>query len=446
MTNIIPSPGKQLTFPEFIYQEQTEIHEKIVAVNKAFDCNYQEPVPSYFVPVEETWIDDNHVAHTSTVGFNHFIDTRQINKDVPDNIQFFDMGLVERNNDHLDHRQLDDRDFRQRCITRDNSVNPLYEKRKVDIINSIRPTHYNPDWLIQILGEMYIGSSPRIMRYNSFFVKNWNLKSNVIVESIAITASIIKFDQAFKLANCFKRLELDRKAVLKIMYGYVSENGYKEGLVNCPAYLDKAIELLVEFADNADEVTIDSTNFVPNAAWYDEETIQSMNFGNFNPYDEEVTSNDDEMDFMAENNPFKSFRFSSEYDCLSHEFITMIKEADSSKLAEIQRGFFKQEDPYSGKLIPVKYWYLTKSQKAQAWDYIKDRKIILANQAKDNLSEDGQIVLSWIKQLGNNGMSSALIYSYMEGKGFNAFGTEIIFNQIPSKEEVSYIWSEYKKL
>ena len=388
----------QSRFPEVVYLEKTLIDEKIATINKLFADNYAEPLPKV------AWVKETHNGAEVV----EFMDTSQRNQDLPDNLVFTDMGLSSRVNEHLDHQLLNDRDFRQRCVQANGRNYVLYQKTLIDMQ---KPQHLRSEWLAEQLG--------------------------------------IQIDLAYKLADAFSKLKLDRKAVMKILHGYVTSAGeHKNGLIGSNGNMVKVVELLDMLGDEADEVTVKRSEFVPNDIFtsFKEDTIYALNVGSMNPYSDEVTQADDDIDQMGDNNPYSAFPLYDGSEALSHEFLTMIRTASFNKLRIIQQGFFKQEDVVSGRVYKAKYHYMTPSQKSQAWVYIKARKAELKEATRANLSQDAEITIGWIKALGKSKVASALIFAFADGRAFDLFGQVIEFSDKANSLELGVVWDEYKKL
>jgi len=62
-----------------------------------------------------------------------------------------------------------------------------------------------------------------------------------------------------------------------------------------------------------------------------------------------------------------------EEDGCSHEFLTFLRFASIKEIKAVMKGFFPQRDQSGRKLRP-RFWYLTPSQRSQAWEYINTRR------------------------------------------------------------------------
>ena len=105
-----------------------------------------------------------------------------VNVDMPDDLYLYEMGCGNRRNESLDHRPMDDRDMRERCIAVGNRVYALYEKRRPDLAP-------RSDLRQEVLGKM-------------------------------LNESVDKCD-VDSLVHAFRDMRLSRTAVLKLIHGYV---------------------------------------------------------------------------------------------------------------------------------------------------------------------------------------------------------------------------------
>jgi len=62
-----------------------------------------------------------------------------------------------------------------------------------------------------------------------------------------------------------------------------------------------------------------------------------------------------------------------EEDGCSHEFLTFLRFASIKEIKAVMRGFFPQKNQYGVK-VRARFWYLTPSQRSQAWEYINTRR------------------------------------------------------------------------
>jgi hypothetical protein len=392
----------------------------------------------------------------------------QTNKDLPDNIQWFEMGIVERNNEHLDPvkefqkpktmtgtynvrgkrntkiaieyeweskfnsktpgkwvNQMNDRDFRERCVPINGKNYAFKLKKKPDIEP---PNYLRMEWIAEKLR--------------------------------------IPHDLARQVIELFKEMEFSRKEIMKIFYSpatpycwaggaYKKTFGKDKGkMIATPMSTGKEIARDIEsirwLNDAISEPKIKSiwgnTDGEPISEdwiYMTEEVIETIEFGTLDEQKNDTVP--DQMDVTSTAYPFALFPLQYGNEALSHEFITMIKEADFDKIKEIQSRFYAQYDALAGRYYAPKYWYLTGTQKSQAWIYIKERKEQLKNMKAKDMSEDCKICLHWIKQYGKSKFSTGIIYAFKEGKNFDLFGQIIEFNEPASNQEMQFVWSQYGK-
>lgn len=74
--------------------------------------------------------------------------------------------------------------------------------------------------------------------------------------------------------------------------------------------------------------------------------------------------------------PFGYHKIYHQEDGCSHEFLSFLKEATKPEIRGIMQNFFPRKGP-NGELYRPVFWYLTGSQRAQAWIYINERRIEL---------------------------------------------------------------------
>ena len=111
------------------------------------------------------------------------------NDDLPDNLTFKDMGLAVRDNLHLDYQPMNNRDFRERCVQMNGKNYALYMKGKTDA--GIKPANHKSQEVIQdIFAELEIECSDQT------------------ADDLAIMA---------------RKFNLDRKSMMKLIYGYVDQ-------------------------------------------------------------------------------------------------------------------------------------------------------------------------------------------------------------------------------
>ena len=349
--------------------------------------------------------------------FEDETDYFQRNKDLPDNIQWHDMGIVERKNEHLDPikddsnpggyvNKMNDRHFREMCVQLGGQNFAIKLKTKPDIEP---PNHMKIEWVADKLR--------------------------------------IEHDLAMQVVDLVRDMEIDRKTMMKMFYAkpYMwTKCSSKE--------IARDLSILRELHESASEPnwsSLSDNNFAEpideNWIYMVDEVYETMQVARFNEATNEQYR-EDHMDVTSPAYPFALFPLYWGKEALSHEFITMIKEADWDKIKEIQKRFFPQYDSMVGKWYAPKYWYLSPSQKSQSWVYINERKEELKNIKPSDLSEECKQCLYWIQQYKRSKYSTALIYAFKDGRSFDSFGIKVDFNRRATGQELNYLWSEYKKI
>jgi hypothetical protein len=340
------------------------------------------------------------------------------------------MGIVERKNEHLDPQRdesgrlvnaMNDRHFRELCVPIGNKNYAMKLKTKPDI----EPINYlRCEWIAEQLN--------------------------------------IEEDLAMQVVDTFKDLRLNRKTVMQIFYlsspfcwkgtSYVKQFGKDKGsVVEVPHSTSKEIardiEILRELDLGASEPVAsiwgDTSGEPISDDWIymTDEVIDVMENKRYN--EETNGCFEDYMDVTSPAYPYALFPLCYGNEALSHEFIQMIKDANEQKIKEIQSRFYPQYSPMTGRTRAPEYWYLTPSQKSQAWIYIKARKKQLEIKAEQNISEDFKKCEHWINQYGKSQISTGLIFAFKEGREFDMFGEKIKFDSAGSPHEVSKLWMQY---
>ena len=423
--NVASPSTKSLRLDKF--KELRSFYEK----KYAFVDRYNEPYPSSEHLREGS---KRLISHTRNgeiqyrafdpkgTRLERWLDKRQLNTDIPDKLHNYDQGHAQRRNDHLDYRAMDDRDFRERCKVYGNALYALQEKKLVD----------------------------------------FELPSYLDHHKVAAHLKCEE-DVAVKIVTAFKELKLDRATCVELLENKVHAC-HEKRKSDCaiaqtfrwsePHELADYLESLSMTIAEPDWSMIDHPEEhggTPMHGWeyMIDEVIDEIR-------NEHIVIDDetnqpmvaDELDNDRISNCFRAHRLYHGNEALSHEFLTAIRCASTQTLLKIQAGFFESKNPYTGKTYPPKYGYLTISQKAQAWVYIKARKKELEKINAKTLSDKGKEVRHWIHQLRDWRMASALIYSAQAGTTFSYPGTKIIFDKPISPADASALWAianKYKK-
>lgn len=378
-----------------------------------------------------------------------------LNVDVPDDKYLYEMGCGNRKNESLDHRAMDDRDFRERCIVVGNRVYALYEKRKADL-------------------------APRS-----------DLRQEVLMKMLHEDADYADVDT---LAHVFRDMRLSRSAVLKLIHGYVrpDEDGViakSDGLKS----LEDLSEIAGEFESMRDELkefdipepetnrdrsidderaywldvsrdlfdrghfasTLDQVRFIEESAlrdWedgyyrdpdhvdefviYQNEDYVSDRQSDVDPDDENLIEWDpiDEETAMAiDSNAFGAHPLYDESSCISDDLIDEIKMASWLELSEIKSWLMGKDA-----------WYLNSDQRKIAWSFIKGREDRLI--AESLRRPIAQMVGSYITETKESGRACAMLFSWKNGERFDTDEDVFKFDEeMPLEHELAAAWTIFRR-
>ena len=275
-------------------------------------------------------------------------------------------------------------------------------------------SHYDPPAVDMDRGhfnEMCVSNKTHILalyeKNHLDFKKDWWISEDWLTKELGIS-----YKYAQKLAYAFERLSLDRKTVVKLMHGYISDteieriskkkswkqkeyddgNHMKKGMKAMaegnlhfgntePDGLPEAdrifefIDYIVELADAMPELknndvhsgeTLGNIGDPENIDWVQEATKMLQK------------ETPDEREYEDRFNLPKDTIFGThklfygEEGC-SHELLSYINECDQEELNDMKAAMFPQKT-FWGNTRRAEYWYLTPSQRSQVWRYIKDRQ------------------------------------------------------------------------
>jgi len=205
----------------------------------------------------------------------------------------------------------------------------------------------------------------------------------------------INYEYAQRLAYAFERLQLDRKSIMKLMYGYISDseierimnkkswkqkefdedNHMKDGMMDMDEGLIEFIEYIEYLAEELPELKrndVHSGETLGNAGdpedldWVQEATraIQKE-VPNEREYEDRFNWSKDAV--------FGTHKLYYGEEGCSHELLSYINDCDQEELNDMRKAMYPQKT-FWGNTKRAEYWYLTPSQKSQAWRYIKDRQ------------------------------------------------------------------------
>jgi hypothetical protein len=339
-------------------------------------------------------------------------DSVYFQNELPTNRAFYVMGLTDLENEHLDTNDQADT-FRNYCIQQSGANYFLHQKNLTDL-RSI-PEHHNPEKLSAKLD--------------------------------------IPYNVAYRLADAFKALEIDRKAYLKIMKGNATKTGLEKAT---PVQKIKSIELLTKTAEELEDVTVRWENYTsgnPDSKPVDHYSRHIQNTEIF-----------EDGDTFGEANPFGANRLFSETETLSYDFQVKIQTADAKTLKVECQKMFAQKNKY-GRFQRREYYYFTPGMKSHFWALYKARKVALRYPnfsivawtadpkqherdliAQENLpapvedlSTEAKIAYDWITSLaGHSGnIATAIINAGRQGNAYNLYGIEINFKSKLTTPEIN---------
>lgn len=363
---------------------------------------------------------------------------QQPNQDLPDNLQWYDMGIVERKTEHLDPvpngngkmvNMMNDRHFRECCVQYGGRNYAFKLKTKADLEP---PNFRRPEWIAEQL-EIEIDLAKQITE----LIDEMNFDRNTVMR-LFYGRSSLRATKVEKKGRCTKTA--------------VDTDGKRFCWTECTSHeIARDIGILREIKEMIEEPDwsqLRDDNFADpiteDHIYMTDEVLESISFGRFNEETNEIV--DDMMDDTSSANPFGVFPLYWGAEALSHEFIQMIKEADWEKIKQIQARFYPQYDPISGRTCAPEYWYLTSTQKSQAWIYIKDRKEQLSKITVANPSESYKQCLHWVRQFGKGRFATGMIFAFAEGRSFNALGQEVVFEKPGQSAEIQMLWNAYRNL
>jgi len=162
---------------------------------------------------------------------------------------------------------------------------------------------------------------------------------------------------AIRYREVFKRMQYDKNMIFKIIEEEIKID-----------YLESLADQLPEIPYNIvpEEIEPQEYSEYSLAAAFPGESIKLKQF--IKRYKEE----EKEPEGIA----FGLHPLHYEEDGCSHEFLTFLRFASIKEIKGIMKGFFKTKNEW-GYPQRERFWYLTSSQKSQAWRYINDRRMEL---------------------------------------------------------------------
>jgi hypothetical protein len=332
------------------------------------------------------------------------------------------MGLIDRKNEAMDARPLDDRFFREMCIvgnghlyafdTKHGHSIVIDEKGKKHVRGRFTQTvtFKNPDWLSNYLRIPYALAYRLAKAFRSLEISSWETARrilNPVLGSGTINTPKAQFKTKFKGEILQKRGGLRRFAP-------------KVGPVDMPK-MENAINTLYAIGLAMDAETHIEPAMVNLDLNDDDREIDTYwAHADLGP-DEKPFCDDEHDELSGDPNAFTAHKLIGDgSDGLSCEAIDWIKDANDvqlTKAAQKMRPYWQKLD---GEWIAPNRG-LTGPQVSQFWAYWKARRA----EIKNELAEEPAI-LNLVKFISTNdkkGQSAALIYALKSGSEFKIHKT-----------------------
>lgn len=317
------------------------------------------PVDDPMPPVQFDYIDRLPVREAITSN-GEVIETPvyRHNYDIPDRQHSIDQGFSHPVNTHLEGHTGSL--FRELCVQRGSTNHMLFLRGKK---NLIPPPHLRNNWIAK-----------RVR---------------------------IPLDLAWQLVQAFKKLSVDRKLAMRILFGTFPKRK-RCGIAGLSTLKARAAaaKQIIDLA--ADELLTDPVPARISAEISDAMVASyadDMDWVGHSEFDEHWDAVDelleppidDDLDSGAENNPFSTRALAGDgSDSVSHDFVVMIKSSDWAGLKTIMAGFFPTETS-RGYQQRAKYWYLSQAQRSHAWTIINEHKTRLKQRwAKQQRAKQAQ--------------------------------------------------------
>jgi len=190
----------------------------------------------------------------------------------------------------------------------------------------------------------------------------------------------LNWKQTIRLAEAWQALKFNRRTALQIMFGVKNmKTGqvYQEGLKDLAEDGEDLTAIIDYYEVLADQL--------PELERIPEETgnaqYQTFAEGNhavgFSEKEDDNKEPDEWDELASEIRGSLTERlhpmFTGNESC-RHEFLESIRTMTRGQIKRLMRNFFPQRDEATGRWTPAKYWNLTPSQKAQAWEAINARR------------------------------------------------------------------------
>ena len=264
-------------------------------------------------------------VHVTTNEYHVDFENYKRSNEVPVNQSFYDMGLTEYTNPQLDESQ-EGRYLREYCVQRAGSNHFLHMRLPSDLKS--KHEHLDPDKLMHIFKD----DMP------------------------------LPYDVAYKWAETNRKLGVDRKMFLKMVYIDMKDLGLYDKV--------KYIENLEEMATEADAVTVKWINYINSdnvEQEYLDQYMKTMTFAEdeeaWEYWDELIEPlytytqfGEDGLDRKESTNPYSTNRLFNGTETLSWDFQMKIMNADIKEIKRLQSNMFVQKRTWKEILAVQDYF------------------------------------------------------------------------------------------
>lgn len=379
-----------------------------------------------------------------------------VNYDIPDDKYLADMGCGLRKNESLDFRNMDDRDFRERCVVVGGRLYALYEKRKPDL----QP---RSDLRQEVVAKM-LGGDKRYADVDRFvkFCRSIKASRRVVLGMIF---GYVRRDDDGKLfkTDGLKSTSADEFAEIVTEFegidSELKEYDIPEPETNRPRTKDDErvywFGVAQKLWDRGEFVSVLSQiRFIEQSAsrdvacgYYEDPTATPDSFVIYRTEDviaqERLSIDDDEIvaewnddDEMAalsiENNPFGAHPLYDETSAISDEWIDEIRSASWKELRDMK-----------AELMSSRLWYLNTTQRQMAWAYVKAReeRLIVESLKRPTARWVAAYVVSNPPK-----QSMAMLFAWRDGERFDTDEMNFRFDEERATEnELAAAWAMFRR-
>ena len=353
------------------------------------------------------------------------------NPDMPDNIQFYVMGINDRVNADLDDQPLNDRHFRECCVQANGNnlfLEPKHGYSKQIILDEngkqktiikgriTRPqTFLDPIWLSKKLNAPYHLALQLKEAFKRLQVNEWHMASRIIN---GITGS-------GKIHTPFGSYQTALKGVRLPKAKGLTSYAPRVGPPNLRG-LEKAINLLSELGMAMDAITVDLPPMINMDLAEDrEDAANDPYWANADLGPEEQPFMDDDMDDLSsDSNPYTAHALKGDgSDALPEALVQCMKTATDWNLATLAKAvrphWINEGTKDAPRWTPPNRG-MSDEQTSHFWSLWQDRR------AKINAivaaSPETERHLNNLSTMKTRQRAAAYIYALRDGKEFKHFG------------------------